>query len=234
MQTKDHAVCGISGKTLPRDDLVPVGAIRSNLASLIAKDHPDWAATGFISREALAQYRRAYVESLLSAERGEIGRLEREVVDSFAEDGVVTKNTQEIFEEKITFGQRMADGVARFGGSWGFIGFFAMVMIIWMGINSARLLAAPFDPYPFILLNLMLSCLAAIQAPIIMMSQRRQEQKDRIQSENDYRINLKAELEIRQLHEKIDHQLARQWERLAEIQQIQIEMLEEAASKRQG
>ena len=109
-----------------------------------------------------------------------------------------------------------------------------MVLLGWMALNVSGLLAAPFDPFPFILLNLVLSTIAALQAPIIMMSQKRLEQKDRLRAENDYRVNLKAELEIRQLHEKIDHQLARQWEKLAELQQIQIDLLEEAVRARGG
>jgi uncharacterized membrane protein len=103
-----------------------------------------------------------------------------------------------------------------------------------MGINVLSVFQEPFDPYPFILLNLMLSTLAALQAPVIMMSQRRQEQKDRLRAENDYRVNLKAELEIRQLHEKIDHQLAHQWERLTELQQLQIDLLEDRLRDRDG
>ena len=116
---------------------------------------------------------------------------------------------------------------AAFGGSWTFILSFCAVLVVWMALNMTAWLFNTFDPYPFILLNLVLSCIAALQAPVIMMSQKRQETKDRLRAENDYKINLKAELEIRQLHEKIDHQLARQWERLAEMQQIQIELLEE-------
>jgi uncharacterized membrane protein len=103
-----------------------------------------------------------------------------------------------------------------------------------MAINVVGVFAQPFDPYPFILLNLVLSCLAALQAPVIMMSQKRQEEKDRLRAENDYMINLRAELEIRQLHEKIDHQMAKQWERLAELQQIQIELLEKRDDPRKG
>ena len=99
--------------------------------------------------------------------------------------------------------------------------------MIWIALNTFLLLKRPFDPYPFILLNLVLSCLAAIQAPVIMMSQNRQESKDRLRSQHDYRVNLKAELEIRQLHDKIDHLLSHQWERLVEIQQIQIDLLSE-------
>lgn len=126
----------------------------------------------------------------------------------------------------------MADRVATFGGSWTFILSFCAVLVLWMVLNVTGILFKPFDVYPFILLNLALSSLAALQAPIIMMSQRRQEEKDRLRGENDYQVNLKAELEIRQLHEKIDHQLAHQWERLAEMQQIQIEILEERSNER--
>ncbi|QCP85367.1 DUF1003 domain-containing protein [Cereibacter sphaeroides] len=122
-----------------------------------------------------------------------------------------------------------ADRLARLGGSWGFLIGFALVLALWMAVNVTGLVVGIFDPYPFILLNLMLSTLAAIQAPIIMMSQRRQEEKDRLRSENDYRVNLKAELEIRHLHETLEHHLARQWERLEAIQRLQIELLEEAA-----
>ena len=179
----------------------------------------------------LATYRRRYVESLLEDERGEISSLERDVIDSLQQGSLITQNPQELVSDRITFGERMADHLASFGGSWTFIILFAVVLLGWMALNVTAMLFRTFDPYPFILLNLVLSCLAALQAPVIMMSQKRQEVKDRIRAENDYKINLKAELEIRQLHEKIDHQLARQWERLAEIQQIQIEMLEESAQK---
>jgi uncharacterized membrane protein len=122
--------------------------------------------------------------------------------------------------------------VAAFGGSWNFIGLFALVLVVWMAFNIWAATRAVFDPFPFILLNLVLSCLAAVQAPIIMMSQKRQEAKDRLRSENDYRVNLKAELEIRHLHEKVDHIITRQWERLAEIQQIQLEIMQDLTAVR--
>jgi uncharacterized membrane protein len=125
----------------------------------------------------------------------------------------------------------MADKLADFGGSWRFIGIFCGLLFLWVIMNSALIIWKPFDPYPFIFLNLILSCLAAIQAPVILMSQNRQEARDRLQAEYDYRINLKAELEIRHLHEKIDHLLMNQWQRLLEIQQIQMELMEELAHK---
>ena len=136
--------------------------------------------------------------------------------------------------EEASLGERLADQIADFGGSWTFILLFGGVILVWVLINTIVLLGRAFDPYPFILLNLFLSCLAALQAPVIMMSQNRQEARDRLRSENDYRVNLKAELEIRQLHEKLDHLLQHQWQRLMEIQQIQIELMNEIAPGRRG
>jgi len=126
----------------------------------------------------------------------------------------------------------LADRLADYAGSWRFIGIFFAVLLLWIAINSVVLIWKPFDPYPFILLNLILSCLAAIQAPVIIMSQNRQEAKDRLRAEQDYRVNLKAEVEIRHLHEKIDHLLINQWQRLLEIQEVQTELMEEVARKR--
>src|SRR5438067_8121985 len=125
----------------------------------------------------------------------------------------------------------MSDRIASFGGSWRFIILFGTVLLVWVVLNGVFLMNHGFDPYPFILLNLILSCLAAVQAPVIMMSQNRAEARDRLRAENDYKVNLKAELEIRHLHEKIDHLLRRQYNRLFEIQQIQIELLEEIGRK---
>ncbi|MEO6969540.1 MAG: DUF1003 domain-containing protein, partial [Chthoniobacterales bacterium] len=134
----------------------------------------------------------------------------------------------------LTFGQHLSDKIASFGGSWTFIIVFFAILLIWIAINGIILATRAFDPYPFILMNLILSCLAAIQAPIIMMSQNRAEARDRARAENDYKVNLKAELEIRHLHEKIDHLLRKQYNRLFEIQQIQIELLEDLGQKRRG
>src|SRR5439155_4820453 len=136
--------------------------------------------------------------------------------------------------KKLTFGERLSDRIAAFGGSWRFIILFGSVLLVWIVVNTVVLLSRAFDPYPFILMNLILSTIAALQAPVIMMSQNRSEARDRLRGENDYKINLKAELEIRHLHEKIDHLLRRQYNRLFEIQQIQIELLEELGRKREG
>lgn len=219
--------CLVCGKTFRKHDLRSWASVRPRVSELIGHDHPDWGEGKFICLDDLGNYRRAYVETLLADERGELGVLENEVVDSIASGELISELSDDDGGDTASLGERMADRVAAFGGSWTFIFSFIAVLFIWMGVNVVGLMARPFDPYPFILLNLVLSCLAALQAPVIMMSQRRQEAKDRQRAENDYKINLKSEIEIRYLHEKIDHQLARQWERLAELQQIQIDLLEE-------
>ena len=143
------------------------------------------------------------------------------------EEQATSRNINKEFESSLTLGERLADGLAKFGGSWSFIGIFMAMMVIWMGINSFALIEKPFDPFPFILLNLVLSCLAALQAPVIMMSQNRQEAKDRLRAEHDYEINLKAEIEIRKLHERMDHLLMHQWQHLMDIQQLQVNLMKE-------
>jgi len=201
--------------------------VRPTLASLITAEHPNLTADDVVCGRHIGDYRSRYVADLLDRERGELGELEKEVVESLAREETISRDVETTWEHRRSLGERIADGVADFGGSWTFIGIFFAVLVVWMGFNAWVATRSVFDPYPFILLNLVLSCLAAIQAPIIMMSQNRQEAKDRLRSENDFRVNLKAELEIRHLHEKIDHLLNRQWERLAEIQQIQLEILQD-------
>lgn len=218
--------CPITGKEHPARDFTLIDHLHPALADRIRRDHPDLAINSRVSREAVNQYRLLYVEELLCQERGELSKLDKEVAHSLAAGLPVTANVEENYDEGRTLGERLADGLAAFGGSWPFLIFFALGLGVWIIINAARGPSA-FDPYPYILLNLLLSCLAAVQAPIIMMSQRRQEAKDRLRSLNDYRVNLKAELEIRHLHEKMDHLITRQWERLAEIQELQIELLQE-------
>jgi uncharacterized membrane protein len=218
------AICGKEARAAMRFD-----AVRPEIASLIAADHPDLKPGDLICEHHVDDYRTRYVANLLESERGELSELEKQVVDSLAREETVSRDVEAAWEHDRTIGERVADAVADFGGSWIFIGIFFGVLVVWMGFNVWAVSRAVFDPYPFILLNLVLSCLAAVQAPIIMMSQNRQEAKDRLRSENDFRVNLKAELEIRHLHEKIDHLINRQWERLAEIQQIQLEIMRDMA-----
>ncbi len=226
---KTH-VCQLCGKKATAE-LVPGVMVREPIVELIRKEHPDWSSEGFICRQDLNRFRSQYVGDVLEAEKGELSSIEDAVIKSLAEEELISRNVNTEFEGKLTFGQRVADKVADFGGSWKFIIIFAVVLAVWVIINSIVLIFKPFDPYPFILLNLILSCLAAIQAPVIMMSQNRQEAKDRLRAQHDYQVNLKAELEIRNLHEKIDHLIFKQWQRLLEIQEIQTELMEELAEQ---
>jgi uncharacterized membrane protein len=219
--------CAISGKERPRRDLVSLETLRPNLADRIRADHPNLSSEALISRDELARYRTLYVAELLSAEHGELTELDRQVAESIATHDTLAENTDEEFDDQRTLGERLSDHLASFGGSWTFIILFAAFLWVWIAYNLIVPDADRFDIYPFILLNLILSTLAAIQAPIIMMSQKRQEAKDRLRSQNDYRVNLKAELEIRHLHEKMDYLTSRQWQRLAEIQQMQLEVIHE-------
>jgi uncharacterized membrane protein len=208
--------------------------LRPSLLEFIKKEVPGLDSKGFICLDDLGEFRKDYVKEVLQEEIGELSALDQEVIESLHQHEILASNIAEQFERKLTFGERLSDQIASFGGSWRFIILFGVVLVLWIILNAALLLNRGFDPYPFILLNLILSCLAAMQAPIIMMSQNRAELRDRLRSENDYKINLKAELEIRHLHEKIDHLLRRQYNRLFEIQQIQIELLEEIGRKRKS
>lgn len=224
--------CAICGKTFPARDVVAGAFVRDAVADEIRRDYPDWSAESFICRPDLTRYRTKYVHSILESEKGEVTSLEQEVLHSLREHEVLSTNIDAEFEREWSFGERLADRIASFGGSWTFLIWFGVFLALWIVMNSIVLLWRPADPYPFILLNLVLSCLAAIQAPIIMMSQNRQEAKDRLRSQHDYQVNLKAELEIRHLHEKIDHLLSHQWERLVQIQEIQLELLSELGRRR--
>ena len=208
--------------------------LRPSLLAFIQKRTPGFDPHAFICTTDLGHFRRDYVKEVLQDEIGELSALDQEVVDSLQEHEILSENIGKEFDKDLTFGERLSDRIASFGGSWTFIIIFGAVLAIWIVVNAAVLASRAFDPYPFILMNLILSCLAAIQAPIIMMSQNRSESRDRARAENDYKVNLKAELEIRHLHEKIDHLLRKQYNRLFEIQQIQIELLEELGQKRRG
>lgn len=217
----------ISKQEIQKGEDVKGQDIREGIFNLIKSEFSDFDQDDFITIDELNQYRRLYLTSLITQEKGEIAVIDRDVMEAIKNNSILSENIQDEIEADLTFGQKLADNVAAFGGSWTFIITFFSFILIWMIINIWFLGTRPFDPFPFILLNLILSCLAAIQAPIIMMSQNRQEQKDRQRSEHDYKINLKAELEIKLLSEKIDHLLAHQNKKLLEIQEVQTDYLED-------
>jgi uncharacterized membrane protein len=168
----------------------------------------------------------------LSALFAGLGELERRVFTHVLHRKRTSRDTTAQFDAELTFGERLADRIATFGGSWGFICIFMAVLLGWIAFNLER--PASFDPYPFILLNLVLSCLAALQAPVIMMSQNRMAAKDRLDARHDYEVNLKAELEITQLHAKLDDLQQRAWAHLIEMQQRQLDCLQRVERRVEG
>ena len=219
-----HFTSSLSGQKFPVSERVPGKTIRNGILKEIQKDHPSFTDDDSISLSELNNYRQLYVQRLLSREVGTLTELERTVLDNINQNHLIADEASEV-KNPVTRGQLWADRIATFGGSWRFIGIFGFFLFAWMLFNAYSLHNRGFDPYPFILLNLILSCLAAIQAPVIMMSQNRQEEKDRVRARNDYMINLKSEMEIRIIHEKLDHLLINQQQDMMELQQIQINMM---------
>jgi uncharacterized membrane protein len=170
---------------------------------------------------------RDFVKRQFNADLDALPEREKRIAQHFSERLPISRNTNREFENKLTFGQQLADKVATFGGSWTFIIIFGAILLSWVLLNTFLLArrGGSFDPYPYILLNLFLSMLAAVQAPIILMSQNRQSVKDRLDSAHDYEVNLKAELEILSLHEKIDELREKNWTELILMQQEQIRLL---------
>lgn len=224
----DKVRCQICQHDVPINEAIPADLVRESLLPhLKAAAGTNWDPDGFVSLEELNKARVLHVQEVLQVEDVGKEKMRQEVIQSLLEHEVLTRDVDRQFEQQLTLGQRLADKIAIFGGSWTFIISFGCVLFLWMIVNSIRIFSKTFDPFPFIFLNLILSCLAAIQAPVIMMSQNRAEQKDRLRGENDYKTNLKAELEIRHLNEKIDRLLNDQWKHLLEIQQMQMEMIDE-------
>jgi uncharacterized membrane protein len=217
----------ISKKEIRKGESIKAHDIREAIFNLIKADYPEFDQECYLSLDELNHYRRIYLSSLVEQERGEMDVIDKDVIIALKNNSILTENIEDAIEGRLTLGQRMADKIADFGGSWTFIIAFFTFILIWICLNIWALTVKPFDPYPFILLNLILSCIASIQAPIIMMSQNRQEQKDRQRAEHDYKINLKAELEIKLLSEKIDHMIVSQNKKLIEIQEIQTDYLED-------
>lgn len=217
------AVCGVPHKA----KFLVASSKLGPLQSLLAEQHPDLPPEAQICYSCLSELRSEYILRALSKEKGELSQLEQSVLETLKEQELYMQHLEP--EEPLSLGDRIADKVAAFGGSWKFIGLFSGILVLWVLVNSVPVLFKPFDPYPFILMNLFLSLVAALQAPVIMMSQNRAEARDRARAESDFRTNLMAELEIRQLHQKLDHLINNQWQRLLEIQQLQTELLQELA-----
>lgn len=231
MKTATTFISDLSKETYPIAEKVMGRSIRQSVFELIKKENPAFTEDSQLSYKELNVFREKYIADYLSKQIGELTRLEKTVLETLSNKTTLADKMEAEDDGKLTLGQRLADKVASFGGSWTFIIAFGFFLFVWIAFNVLFLHNKGYDPYPFILLNLILSCIAALQAPIIMMSQNRQEEKDRERAKKDYMINLKSELEIRILHEKIDHLIIHQQQELLEIQKVQIEMMNDILSK---
>ncbi|MFU1858813.1 DUF1003 domain-containing protein [Sphingobacterium sp. NGMCC 1.201703] len=221
----DNFISDISGQRFPLEQRVLGASIRQPIFKLIRKEYPNFRKDNALAATELTRFKEAYITEFLKDESGQLSQLDQQVIQSFKDNKVISASMDNDVATAASLGERVADKVAEFGGSWTFIISFVVFLLIWIALNMYWLNNKGFDPYPFILLNLILSCVAALQAPVIMMSQNRQEAKDRERARNDYMVNLKAELEIRELHEKIDHLIIRKEQELTEIQRDQVEKL---------
>lgn len=219
------SLCSLCKKSFSHSQLIAGEWIRPEIVKEIRFIIPDWNITQFVCPADLARMSAQYTQSQLLSQKKECSSLEQDVLNSLHDQVPLSMDTETILDQKWTLGERLADKIASFGGSWKFLICFSLFMVIWVGSNTLIYWLKPADPYPFIFLNLILSCLSAIQAPVMMMSQNRQEAKDRIRAQHDYQVNLKAELEIRNLHEKIDHLLFYQCQKMMTIQEMQQELL---------
>jgi uncharacterized membrane protein len=231
MAKLSNVYCQISKKLVPIDMAKPGFSIRESILELIKEKSPSFSNEHYISEEELEKLKIEHVKSLLEDDKGQLSEIEKQVATTIAKHDFMSKDFTEEEEETITFSEKLSDAIAEFGGSWKFIISFILFMIIWICINVITLSAKAFDPYPFILLNLILSCIAALQAPVILMSNNRSAEKDRKRGINDFQVNLKSEIEIRHLHEKVDHLINTQIQHIHELQQIQMEILDDISKK---
>lgn len=223
--------CSITGREVDEKEGIFWTDLRPALQDFFKTIGPELGDSSFISFNALNVTLRAYIAKLTEEEI----KARKELLEGQREKYETDKRLQpinpDLDEEQFTFGERLADKIAEFGGSWRFIIFFFLVLVGWITLNVLILKARPFDPYPFILLNLILSCLAALQAPIIMMSQNRIEARDRVRNEYDFKVDMKAEKEIRFLHEKIDHILLHQHQSISELFQLHLDLMQQVQQR---
>lgn len=210
---------------------VQVNELDRNLQEFILTSNENLSVQSFLSSTDLLNFRIQHINYMLEKEVPISKQFDHELKHKIRTEQIQIKNVNDALKIKETFGQRVADGIAKFGGSWTFIILFVLVLATWITLNTLPLFFEPFDKFPYILLNLALSFLAAIQAPIILMSQNRQSDRDRVEADNDYEVNVKSEVEIQLLHEKIDYLMETKWQHLVELQQLQIELLQKIAKK---
>lgn len=234
MSVEKNQVCVICGQHFSASEGLFLRDLNDTLKQEVFNRALSARNSSFVCLKDLQQIRLENMQSIIDQDLEKDRKMNAELQKELASDHYVIRNLNDTADGQLTRGQRMADAVAKFGGSWGFIISFAVILVVWMTINVVHLFGVNFDPYPFILLNLFLSCVAAIQAPIIMMSQNRQAERDRFDAENDYRTNTKSEMEIRILHKKIDQMNEVQWPHILDIEKMQIEDMSEIENEIQS
>ncbi|EOS8036737.1 DUF1003 domain-containing protein [Enterococcus hirae] len=216
---------------MAHQDYVHLKTIDTDIRSFILQKNKKLTIESQIPFITFMNYHFEYIKEKIIQDQNETKKINQEMLEQLKNKQIISQNLNTTINQKATFDQKSADAIAKFGGSWPFIFLFVVILGSWILLNTLHFLGISFDRYPFILLNLVLSCLAAIQAPIIMMSQNRQATRDRIAADHDYQTNLKAELEISLLHEKIDYLMSQQWQQMLELQQLQIELLTQLNKK---
>lgn len=216
---------------MAHQDYVHLKTIDTDIRSFILQKNKKLTIESQIPFITFMNYHFEYIKEEIIQDQNETKKINQEMLEQLKNKQIISQNLNTTINQKATFGQKSADAIAKFGGSWPFIFLFVVILGSWILLNTLHFFGLSFDRYPFILLNLVLSCLAAIQAPIIMMSQNRQAARDRISADHDYQTNLKAELEISLLHEKIDYLMSQQWQQMLELQQLQIELLTQLNEK---
>ncbi|QMU08038.1 DUF1003 domain-containing protein [Levilactobacillus suantsaii] len=219
--------CLVDHQPVTLENGLQLAELDTNLRNRIKRDYPKAKVTDYICGHHLLKYRLERVDAMINADLKQTKKINHKLTRALQSDDYDIIDVNEVLTKSLTFGQRVSDGVARFGGSWSFIGIFMFVLLGWMLVNGLHLFGVNFDNYPYILLNLVLSCVAAVQAPIIMMSQNRSADRDRMMAENDYHVNLKSEHELRLLHAKVDHLAQNQVPHTMEIERFQLEILGE-------
>ena len=223
--------CLVDGKKYRVIDGMFLKELEPAVKNQIKSDYHHAKSTSFICRNHLLRYRLDEVNRMLASDTKRNRKINRKLTRALNSDNYAITDVNQALQKRETFGQRVSDGVAHFGGSWGFIFVFVGFLLIWMIVNGLALFGIHFDPYPYILLNLALSCISAIQAPIIMMSQNRSADHDRLSAENDYHVNLKSEHELRILHAKLDHLNQDQLPHNLEVQKLQLQILGEVRAE---
>ncbi len=216
---------------MAHQDYVHLKTIDTDIRSFILQKNKKLTIESQIPFITFMNYHFEYIKEKIIQDQNETKKINQEMLEQLKNKQIISQNLNTTINQKATFGQKSADAIAKFGGSWPFIFLFVVILGSWILLNTLHFFGLSFDRYPFILLILVLSCLAAIQAPIIMMSQNRQAARDRIAADHDYQTNLKAELEISLLHEKIDYLMSQQWQQMLELQQLQIELLTQLNEK---